>query len=149
MADARRRELIARHLRTNPAQSQASLAEILLEHGIETTQATVSRDLAAMGVLKGPRGYVLPDAAPFAPDAAPEASLSLIRSHVLTAIVADSIVVLCTAPGHADVVAVELDRWPPRGVVGCIAGDDTVFLATTSRSAAQKVASNIRAILKK
>ena len=102
-----------------------------------------------MGVLKGPRGYVLPDAALFVPDAAPEASVSVIRSHVLTAIVADSIVVLHTAPGHADVVAVELDRWPPRGVVGCIAGDDTVFLATTSRTAAQKVASSILAMLKK
>jgi len=147
MADSRRRDLIARHLRTNPAQSQASLASYLREHGIKTTQATVSRDLTAMGVLKGPEGYILPNDAPIAPGAAPEASVSVIRSHVLTAAQADSIVVLHTAPGHADVVAVELDRWPPRGVVGVIAGDDTIFLATTSKAAAQKVASTLLGML--
>jgi transcriptional regulator of arginine metabolism len=147
MADSRRRDLIARHLRTNPAQSQASLAHFLGDHGIETTQATISRDLAAMGVLKGPHGYVLPDDASMSGESVPNASLSVIQSHVLTAVAADSIVVIHTAPGHADVVAVELDRWPPSGVAGCIAGDDTLFLATTSKATAQKVAAKIGAML--
>ena len=147
MPDRRRRELIARRLRTNPAQSQATLAQALLEHGIETTQATISRDLAAMGVLKGPQGYVLPDESPAAPDAAPETSVAVLRSHVLTVTAADSIVVLHTAPGHAGMVAVEFDRWPPRGVAGVIAGDDTIFLATTNRATAQKVAATLTALL--
>jgi len=149
MAEARRRQLIARHLRTNPSQSQASLAQHLIDQGIETTQATVSRDLAAMGVLKGPGGYMLPDDAQGKQSRAPEDSQSVIRRHVLTATQADSLVVLHTAPGHAGMVAVELDRWPPKGVAGTIAGDDTIFLATTSRAAAQKVATGINAMLNK
>lgn len=144
MAESRRRQLIARHLRTNPAVSQSSLADTLRTHGIETTQATISRDLAAMGVLKGPNGYVLPDESGAVIDAAPDASSTVIADHVLSAVAADSIVVLHTAPGHADVVAVELDRWPPKGVAGCIAGDDTIFLATSSKATAQKLAISIR-----
>jgi transcriptional regulator of arginine metabolism len=100
-----------------------------------------------MGALKGPHGYVLPDESSAAVESVPEASLSALRSHVLTAVAADSMVVIHTAPGHADVVAVELDRWPPKGVAGCIAGDDTIFLATTSKAAAQKVASTMIAML--
>lgn len=147
MSEARRRQLIARHLRKNPSQSQASLAQHLIEQGIETTQATVSRDLAAMGVLKGPGGYVLPDDAPGKHNHASEDAQAVIRRHVLTATQADSLVVLHTAPGHAGMVAVELDRWPPKGVAGTIAGDDTIFLATTSRTAAQKIALTIRNML--
>lgn len=147
MAEARRRQLIARHLRKNPSLSQASLADRLIEQGIETTQATVSRDLAAMGVLKGPGGYVLPDELNGAPSGASDDSKAVLRRHVLTAVAADSLVVLHTAPGHADMVAVELDKWPPKGVAGTIAGDDTIFLATTSKPAAQRVASTILAML--
>ncbi|MCB9839049.1 MAG: hypothetical protein H6813_06895 [Phycisphaeraceae bacterium] len=148
MADRRRQELIARTLRADPTLSQASLAESLREHGIETTQATISRDLAAMGVLKGPNGYVLPEEAPTAaPEEAPNAALSVLRRHILTATTADSIAVVHTAPGHAHLVAVEFDRWPPRGVVGCIAGDDTIFLATTSKTAAQKVVARLTRII--
>lgn len=100
-----------------------------------------------MGVLKGPQGYVLPDESSASPDALPEDSIAILRSHILTVTVADSIVVVQTAPGHAGMVAVEFDRRPPAGVVGAIAGDDTIFLATTSRATAQKVAGALHALL--
>ncbi len=143
MSEDRRRQLIERAIRDNPVQSQAALAETLQEHGVETTQATVSRDLAAMGVLRGPNGYVIPDGAGLPVESSADTAVDSIRRHVLSARPADALVVLRTAPGHANLVAVELDRWPPKGVVGCIAGDDTIFLATTSQSAARRVAREI------
>ena len=52
--------------------------------------------------------------------------------------------VLKTGPGRAQVVAVELDRAPPPGVVGTIAGDDTIFLALDSEIMAQSLCDRIR-----
>lgn len=130
---SRRRQLISQRIQASTVESQEVLASILKDEGIETTQATISRDLAAIGALKGPDGYVLSGVDVAAP-------LASIRDHALTVTVADSIVVIKTAPGHAHIVGVELDRHPPLGVIGTIAGDDTLFLATRSARIAASVA---------
>ena len=55
-----------------------------------------------------------------------------------------TIVVLKTGPGHAQIVALEIDRGPPDGVIGTVAGDDTIFVATESESAMERVLAKLR-----
>lgn len=137
---ARRRQLISQRLLASSVESQEELAALLKDDGIDTTQATISRDLAAIGALKGPDGYVLSGIDIQSP-------LQSIRDHALSVIVAASIVVIKTAPGHAHIIGVELDRHPPVGVLGTIAGDDTLFLATTDTSTAYAVADHFSSIM--
>ncbi len=143
----RRRQVLVSLLRARPLHSQEEVVDALAEEGIEVTQATVSRDLTALGVLKGPGGYRLPgEGEPGGAGAARELA-SALREHVVSVAPADALVVVRTAPGHADLLGVALDRSPPRGVVGTIAGDDTLFIALPSRSAAVKLAGWIEGLI--
>lgn len=137
MARQRRREILTEILRVQRVNDQEELVAALNERGEHVTQATVSRDLAAMGVVKGPGGYILPTT-PMGVDGPGELKVA-IRRHATMIRQADSLVVVRTAPGHAALVGDALDRWPPTGVVGTIAGDDTVMIATTGSTSARRV----------
>ncbi|MFI4896443.1 MAG: arginine repressor [Phycisphaerales bacterium JB059] len=146
MARQRRREIIGEILRTRQVTDQEQLVEILHKHGEHVTQATVSRDLAAMGVVKGPGGYVMPTT-PMGVDGPGELRVA-IKRHATMIRQADSLVVVRTAPGHAALVGDALDRWPPTGVIGTIAGDDTVMIATTGSTSARRVCAALVKLLR-
>lgn len=115
---------------------QAALARA----GIDATQATISRDLRAIGAVKGSNGYTIPgEALPTS-----SASIAVLAQHVIAAEPAAGVVVLKTTPGGAQVVALELDRSPPLGVVGTVAGDDTVMVAVGPRADIGAVCAEIR-----
>jgi transcriptional regulator of arginine metabolism len=137
MENLYRRTQILNLLRTNPAVTQDELRRKLARRGIHVTQATVSRDIEELGLVKTRSGYRLPDAAePLAPV---QPTLQVILKEFLQdARQASNLVLLKTYPGNAHSVAAVLDgqHWPE--VVGTVAGDDTVFVATPSaREAAQ------------
>lgn len=142
----RRRALIAQILETHGSNTQEQLVKELANLGIKATQATVSRDLSALGAIRGPEGYRL-GAPPQEPNAVSTSLSNLLRSHALRIEPANSIVVIKTAPGHAQLLAVGFDRSPPTGIVGCLAGDDTIFLATTSPKAALRIIKQLQAQL--
>ncbi len=143
----RRRNILISLLRDLPLHSQEDVVAALAEAGIEVTQATVSRDLSALGVLKGPGGYQLPEDAARAHGGGERELEAALRDHVVTVASADALVVVRTAPGHADLLGVALDRSPPDDVVGTIAGDDTLFIATPSKAAAARLAARINKLL--
>lgn len=143
----RRRRLIMEILSRGPVRSQHALLAALAEQGIETTQATLSRDLRDLAIVKSPRGYLAPGAARVgALDTGEEHAMlrSVLNAYLLSAEVAGTLVVCKTSPGGAMAVAVELDRNPPEGVVGTVGGDDTIFIATRSAAAAGTLARVIR-----
>lgn len=147
MPKARRHQLLTELLRKGPVPSQEDLADVLSQAGETATQATISRDLKAIGALKGPSGYTLPSIQ-FQPavDSNPfngHAQGSIFSAHIHRVARADSMVVLHTAPGHAQVVAAEMDKNPPAEAVGTIAGDDTIFIATPNAQAAARLTSQI------
>lgn len=142
----RRRTLITQILETHGSHTQEQIVNELADLGIKATQATVSRDLSALGAIRGPDGYRL-GGAPHEPDAVSASLSSLLRSHALKIEPANSIVVIKTAPGHAQLLAVGFDRSPPTGIVGCLAGDDTIFLATTSPKTATTIIKMLKAQL--
>ncbi len=124
-----RRNQILEIVRNESPATQAELRRKLAERGIRVTQATVSRDVEELGVIKTRNGYQLPGAAEPAPQTQP--SLSVILKEFLRDVrQAAALVVLRTHPGNAHSVAVVLDSagWPE--LLGTVAGDDTIFLAT-------------------
>lgn len=145
----RRRELIAAALQQGGVASQAELCEVLYAHGIAATQATVSRDLRALGVVKTPDGYRLlhGESNGVAHHGSGEAARALVQAletFVVSARVAGNLLVLRTGPGQAQVVAVEFDRHPMPEVVGVIAGDDTIFLAVEDDAGAHDLCARVR-----
>jgi len=123
--------------------SQHELGRLLAREGIEATQATLSRDLTELGVLKGPDGYQLPGAA--RATTATEGTLApVLRRELLSVDVGGTLVVLKTPIGHGNALAIELDRANLKGVLGSIAGDDTIFLAASSELVARRIAKTIR-----
>ncbi len=145
MKPQRRRDLI-RILHQGKARSQAEIVEALRAAGHHVTQATVSRDLREIGAIKLRAGdgfiYKLDE------DVPRSASADLMARDLLRTLyefgldirAAASIVVVQTAPGHAAAVARAIDRSGADEVAGTIAGDDTIFVATTSDAVARRIA---------
>ena len=126
-----RQTLIVRLVGDHEVTSQPDLIDLLAAEGIDATQATVSRDLDDIGAVKvrvpgGNTVYAIPE---FAPDRiAPVDQLRRVMGEwVAEVAVSGIIVVLRTPPGCAHVVASALDRSRPDGLLGTVAGDDTLM----------------------
>ena len=146
MENVYRRSQIVDLLRNEEVETQDDLRRMLARRGIRVTQATVSRDIEELGLVKTRTGYRLPETAePLAP---PQPSLAVVLKEFLTEVrQAANLVVLKTRPGNAHSVAVALDANPWEEVVGTVAGDDTIFVATSSSRQAEVVRKKIRALV--
>lgn len=133
-----RREAIRQLLLKAPAETQGSLVAILSSKGFEATQSSVSRDLRELGAIKTPAGYELP--ASDQDDDALSAVADLLRNMQPAG---PNLLVVKTAVGAAQRVALAFDRcsWPE--VIGNIGGDDTVFVATESGIAQKNLITKI------
>jgi transcriptional regulator of arginine metabolism len=134
-----RREAIRRLLRNGPADTQQSVVTALLSQGFEATQSSVSRDLRELGAIKTAAGYEL---ATGAIDSEGEIAkiADLLRSLNPAG---PNLLVIKTAIGAAQRVALALDRvgWPE--IIGNVGGDDTVFAATANAAAQRNLLSKI------
>ena len=131
-----RRERILALLGKERLRNQAELQARLVDDGFAVNQATLSRDLRNLGVVKGPDGYELPAPAP-----RPEAGASLwhaVHASLLGASAAQNLAVLKTPAGGAQLLGLAIDRNAQPGIVGTVAGDDTVLVvcATAARARA-------------
>ena len=140
---AQRRQRILELIRDSPIRSQQMLQDRLALEGITVTQATLSRDLADMKVLKSADGY-LPPQEPGNPSAGARVVEQSLERMLLSISTATAMVVLRTPPGHANALAVELDRMRTEGIVGTLAGDDTIFIAVESEAVASELSSQLR-----
>ena len=148
----RRHEAILDAVRSAPVRSQAELRGLLRRRGIAVAQPTLSRDLRVLGLAKTPLGYVAPESAVtrFAPAPLREARLlRALATFALSVQPAGSLVVVRTPPAGAHPLARALDEAAPPEVVGTIAGDDTVFVATPGERAARALARRLAAALGK
>lgn len=122
----RRREAVARILRAGRVGTQEELLAALGRAGFQATQATLSRDLARLSArrVSRPDGsyYEIGDGAPASVAAAVAGLVSAVATN-------GSLVVIRTLPGSAPAVARAIDLARLPGVLGTIAGDDTVFVA--------------------
>lgn len=134
---------LVRILRREHATTQQEIVAELRAAGYDVTQATVSRDLQEIGAVKVRTGegleYRLPDeVARTSGSELMERNLRrTLRDFALDVKAADSLVVVVTAPGHASAVARAIDLAGLDTVVGTVAGDDTIFVATPGAGAAR------------
>jgi transcriptional regulator of arginine metabolism len=145
---------VAALIATHEVGSQEELGQLLAAEGIHVTQATLSRDLVAIGAAKavdaeGRSHYLLDDAAATdttVPMSGADASLARLANEVLVrAEAAGNIAVLHTPPGAAQFLAGHLDRSTAFDTVGTVAGDDTVIIVMrTSRQATELCSSLLR-----
>lgn len=136
--DRRQRHLkILELIATHAVHTQEELADALAREGWDVTQSSVSRDIATLGLVKVDGIYHRPQAtwpARRDPD-----EQRIVDGVLAQALAGDVLIVLHTPPGEANRVAVAFDRlaWPD--VLGTIAGDDTIFLATKDAAAQRRV----------
>jgi transcriptional regulator of arginine metabolism len=141
-ADRRKRHLkILELISTRAVRTQEELAEALAGQGWDVTQSSVSRDIAALRLIKVDGAYRKPP--PRAPRTDPD-ELRIAEGVLTIDAAGEALVVLHTSPGEANRVAVALDRlaWPE--IVGTIAGDDTIFLAVKDSRAQRSVLREVR-----
>ncbi|MBA2382368.1 MAG: arginine repressor [Chloroflexi bacterium] len=138
------RDLVA----ARPIRTQQELATVLRERGFRTTQATMSRDVAELGLVKAPRdgtqAYALPRRLVEAETSGEDRLRALLHDLPIELREAGPLLVIRTLPGSAHAIAAALDRarWPD--VAGSIAGDDTVFVACPNRTTLRRVAARVR-----
>ncbi len=126
--------------------SQEAMQRALRRRGIRVAQPTLSRDLRWLGLVKTAAGYVAPAAVTAAPPRG-EPLVRVLREVVLSVRAAGSLLVVRTPAAGAQPVARALDEAELSDVVGTIAGDDTVFVATPGPAAAAKLARRLAAAL--
>jgi len=144
----RRRRAILAVVGEGGVRSQEDLQRRLRRRGIVVAQPTLSRDLKALGLAKTPTGYVAASAPTFVPAEARQSTLDrAVGEFVLSVRAAASLVVVRTPPAGAHPLARALDEADLPDVIGTIAGDDTVFVATPGPSAALRLERRLRAPL--
>ncbi len=132
-----RQDLILRLISERDLGTQQDVVVALADEGIEVAQATVSRDLAELGVLKVGSRYL---ALPHDPGSA---GIEVLPSFVLGIVPTQNQVVIHTRDGTAGAVSSVLDRVKGLKIVGTIAGQDTVLAVAPDAAAAAEVANLI------
>ena len=125
--------------------TQADVVRALRDEGLDAVQATVSRDIAQLGLVKVRAGdgrlvYARPGAADLDRISGLSAAL---RRWAIGVEPAGSLVVVRTPPGHANALAHAFDAAALPELAGCIAGDDTIFLAVRDDSSAAELAQQL------
>jgi transcriptional regulator of arginine metabolism len=143
-----RRRAIARLLERKTITRQVELVRLLRAEGFNATQSSVSRDLKDLGVAKLNSGYELPPRPKQPSDAADALHLVAELVRELKA-AGPHLLIITTAVGAAQRVAVTLDRieWPE--VVGTLSGDDTIFVATAGAAQQRRLTTRLREYLRK
>jgi transcriptional regulator of arginine metabolism len=129
----RRLTAIRQLVEHEPVHSQEALRKRLRTMGFDVTQATLSRDIKELGLVKraSDGAYQIAGDATQAANSPAAAAVALSRAlaeFLLTIDVAQQLVVLKTGPGQAQLLAIAVDRAQLPDVVGTIAGDDTVLV---------------------
>jgi len=142
-----RQRMISDLVVQRPVRTQQEFAAALRERGYRVTQATISRDIAELGLVKvvrdGAHVYALPPRLAQADASGEERLRALLRELPVEVAESGTLVILRTLPGSAHPIAAALDRarWP--GVVGSVAGDDTVLIACRDAAARRRVRARI------
>ena len=135
---------ILKLIRSGRIFTQEELAQSLKKLGILATQVTLSRDIHELRLVKTQEGYV-----EMAAEGAGPQLHTLAAEFLLDVRAAQNLVVLKTAPGHANSVAVALDheQWPD--IVGTIAGDDTILIIAPNSVTASRIGKKLLKLLER
>jgi transcriptional regulator of arginine metabolism len=140
-----RRRLVRSILATEPVSSQAELRDVLAGGGFDVTQATVSRDLDAIGAVRVKNGSgVVYRLGPAGSDTEKAALFQSVDEFVTAVGVSGNLVVLHVPPGAAQFVASRIDAANVDGVMGTIAGDDTILVVADAEVGADTISQRVQ-----
>lgn len=136
----------------NDIGSQEELISLLARHGINMTQATLSRDLKLLKIVKGfsPQGksiYMLPENPTYRRVREHRATGAAIQNGFMSIRYTGNLAVIKTRPGYANGLASDIDNANFDGIVGTIAGDDTIMVALEEGADRENFESNMRSIV--
>jgi len=117
----RRHHAILDLVNRGTAHTQQDIAQALARRGMRTTQATISRDIQELGLVRSGEGY--------------RSSVALVRELVLSIELVEPMAVIRTPPGTANLVARRIDEAALPGIAGTVAGDDTIIAVLRKPSA--------------
>jgi len=137
------RELVA----SASVSSQDELRRKLVRRGFDVTQATLSRDIHELRLYKGPNGYAMPNGAGGDDDNELPSIHEVLSSFGLKVKQAQNQLVLVTAAGSAQPVALGIDHEDWDEVVGTIAGDDTVLIICPDHKRASQLRSRLEEMI--
>lgn len=145
----KRQSKIIKIVKSMPVHTHEELIEILKGEGFKVTQATVSRDIKEMGLIKVPASdgssvYSVPETTS---DTA-ATRIEMVADSVKNVVSAMHTIVINTYPGMASAVAAALDSVMKNEILGSIAGDDAVLIITSSPEMAIGLEKKIRILLK-
>ncbi len=140
-----RQEMIIKLVKEHEISTQDELTSLMKKNGFAVTQATCSRDIKELGIIKvtlpnGVSKYAVLDRTG---DIAPGRLLNVFANSLISCKSAMNMVVIKTLPGMAQAAASALDSMHLQYVVGTIAGDDTVFVAAPDVKEAEALVSTI------
>ncbi|HWX94851.1 MAG TPA: hypothetical protein VNY29_19725 [Terriglobales bacterium] len=146
MSKVARQRAILELLHRGPVESQEELQGFLAKRGFEAGQATLSRDIRELGLVKTPDGYTAARAGAVTEPVLPSVA-RLVREFVVDVRLAQNLLVLKTSVGSAQPVAAAMDSedWPE--VVGTIGGDDTILVISPDNRTAQQLVRRIHGML--
>ncbi len=136
-----RHDKIIEIINSHEVETQEQLAALLSEAGYEVTQATISRDIRQMKLTKmvledGRQKYIYANADP---KVMHDKYVNVLKAGYVSIDVAQNLLVIKTVPGMAMALATAIDALEVSEVVGCIAGDDTIFVAIRTADDAENL----------
>lgn len=145
----KRHQKILELIKDHDIDTQEALTEYLSVSGIKATQATVSRDIRELHLVKvlSDGGYRYEQRQSDTSDTFSPSVYNFMKDNIITVRTAQNLVVIKCYPGTADAVCASIDAEEKEYVVGSIAGDDTIFLAAEDNAAAEKLRDYIARII--
>lgn len=142
----KRHRIIREIVENQSIETQLQLTQELRNFGFDVTQATISRDIKELGLIKVVSGentfrYSLPTSVVVNNV---DRSRRMFRDNVLKVVAADNIVLVKTLPGMASAVAACLDSMNWSSLLGSVAGDDTIFALTPGKQKAQEIVKKLQ-----
>ena len=149
---AQRQAKIVEIISNANVETQEQLLQALTDQGFNSTQATISRDIKELRIVKeltslGTYRYCVPEKD--APPAISDRLNNIFRECVISVDYAENMVVIHTLPGMANAAASALDAMRSGAVLGTLAGDDTVVIVMREGHAAAAFSGEIKAVIRK
>ena len=149
---AQRQAKIVEIISNANVETQEQLLQALTDQGFSSTQATISRDIKELRIVKeltslGTYRYCVPEKD--APPALSDRLNNIFRECVISVDYAENLVVIHTLPGMANAAASALDAMRSGAVLGTLAGEDTVVVVMREGHAAAAFSGEIKAVIRK
>ena len=149
---AQRQAKIVEIISNANVETQEQLLQALTDQGFNSTQATISRDIKELRIVKeltslGTYRYCVPEKD--APPAISDRLNNIFRECVISVDYAENLVVIHTLPGMANAAASALDAMRSGAVLGTLAGDDTVVIVMREGHAAAAFSGEIKTVIRK